>query len=141
VQALFWVYCYASLARGRVSTHPGTNHSRVHVALPCTCLLYVLYDGPALSSGLPGPGHAACLWLNHWHYTQPNKVRPLAVEGYHGQGPRGRAWGVRRVRLDMGAESTLRRQQRLREGGKLHDDRDGQLEEKLADNLRARRAR
>jgi hypothetical protein len=32
----------------------------------------VLYDGPALSPGLPGPGHAACLWLNHWHYTQPN---------------------------------------------------------------------
>ncbi len=39
------------------------------------------------------------------------------IEGYYG--PRGRAWAVRRVRLDMGAESTLRRQRSLREGGKL----------------------
>jgi hypothetical protein len=28
----------ATLARGRVSTHPVTNRSRVHVVLPCTCL-------------------------------------------------------------------------------------------------------
>ncbi len=42
------------------------------------------------------------------------------IEGYYGQGPRGRAWAVRRVRLDTGAESTLRRQRSLREGGKLH---------------------
>jgi hypothetical protein len=45
-----------------------------------------LYDGPALSPGLPGPGHAACLWLNHWHYTQPNSGRHKQGSGLQGRG-------------------------------------------------------